>query len=780
MLLDAETLDLAPRAAEVVAALGGDPRFTLELPASQVEIVLPPLPSAAEVGAGAARRPPRPGRRVRGRSGCAAAGRGRPPLRGAARRAQPRRALRPHPRRVRRRRPRAARLRAAGPRLRAPRRDGDGRPQRAAPVPAARRRAGRERLRVRRRATPASPRSARRSASGSRARACRPSSTWETVRATSCGGSATRPCGGGSCARTRASGRSRCASPTPRPRSPKRRRWWRSCTRSSPTSRRPRRSRSARSRRRRSDRRRPRRRPRARGAPRRRGPARAAPPRAPRHARAAARPGAPRAGAGDGGRGRRRAAQPRRVRRAMARAGSPRTSRSASSTTEHRSVGYLCAAMPAVPSPRGPLTEGLLAALAQPVHALEALPVPAPADPLADEDLQLALYVMYELHYRGLDGVDEAWEWEPSLLALRARPRGGLPARPARARRRAGSRRPSPPRTSTSRCARMAEADDGPVALAAPRAPRHARPGPRVRHPPLGLPAQGGRPARVGDPAPDRPGEGRARRDRGRRVRRRPAGPHPRRAVRRRRWTELGLDAAYGAYLDRIPALTLATVNLMSLLGLHRSRRGAIVGHLALFEMTSSLPNRRYGNALRRLGFGERATAFFDEHVEADAVHEAIASVDLAGGLVRAEPDAGRRRPVGRPRARAARGPLGGVAARRVGAGALLAARPAGRRCAGLVAREARAFAPASRPSSSAARRAEADELVRPVAERARARLAAAAQRHGPAADLDLVAVLVGQRERAAHQQRPVAVWGDDDVVGGHPPRGAYPRRQIL
>ena len=55
--------------------------------------------------------------------------------------------------------------------------------------------------------------------------------------------------------------------------------------------------------------------------------------------------------------------------------------------------------------------------------------------------------------------------------------------------------------------------------------------------------------------------------------------------------------------------------------------------------MTSSLPNRRYGNAVRRLGFDtDAATAFFDEHVEADAVHEAIASVDLAGGLIRQEP----------------------------------------------------------------------------------------------------------------------------------------------
>ena len=103
----------------------------------------------------------------------------------------------------------------------------------------------------------------------------------------------------------------------------------------------------------------------------------------------------------------------------------------------------------------------------------------------------------------------------------------------------------------------------------------------------------------------------------------------------------LGLDSAAGAYLDSIPACTLATVNLMSMLGLHRRWRGAIVGHLALFEMTSSIPNRRYSAALRRLGFGGQATAFFDEHVEADAVHENIAAVDLAGGLVRQDPAQG-------------------------------------------------------------------------------------------------------------------------------------------
>jgi hypothetical protein len=37
------------------------------------------------------------------------------------------------------------------------------------------------------------------------------------------------------------------------------------------------------------------------------------------------------------------------------------------------------------------------------------------------------------------------------------------------------------------------------------------------------------------------------------------------------------------------------------------------------------------------LGFGADATAFYDEHVVADAVHESVAAVDLAGGLSRLE-----------------------------------------------------------------------------------------------------------------------------------------------
>jgi hypothetical protein len=77
----------------------------------------------------------------------------------------------------------------------------------------------------------------------------------------------------------------------------------------------------------------------------------------------------------------------------------------------------------------------------------------------------------------------------------------------------------------------------------------------------------------------------------------------------------------------------------MSLFGLHRRWRGAALGHLAAVEMTSSEPSRRYSAGLRRLGFGDRVTVFYDEHVEADAVHEQIASVDMCGSLVAQEPD---------------------------------------------------------------------------------------------------------------------------------------------
>lgn len=289
-----------------------------------------------------------------------------------------------------------------------------------------------------------------------------------------------------------------------------------------------------------------------------------------------------------------------------------------------------------MPRARGPLSEALFAELAEAPHPIAAFDCPAPVDPLVDEDLQLALYCCYELHYRGLPGVDERWEWEPWLIGLRGR----MEAIFERAVCEAAGEGPPPPRPEDSdRALRaIADGDDGPslslymsrqgtaeqmLELLAHRsayqlkeADPHSWAIPRLHGPAK---------AALVEVQADEYG-----------------GGDPER-VHAQLFADtldaVGLDASYGAYLDHLPAITLATVNLMSLFGLHRRRRGAIVGHLALYETMSAVPSRRYADAARRLGFGDRAARFFDEHVEADAVHENIAAVDMAGGFMRQEPE---------------------------------------------------------------------------------------------------------------------------------------------
>jgi hypothetical protein len=252
---------------------------------------------------------------------------------------------------------------------------------------------------------------------------------------------------------------------------------------------------------------------------------------------------------------------------------------------------------------------------------------------LEDDDLQLALYLCYELHYRSFDEVDPAWEWNPSLLGVRAR----LEAAFFAALEQCVTREQVEPEEVGDRLFALEAADQG-ASLSRKleinpdldqfrefvvhrslyqlkEADPHSWAIPRLSGPPKTalLEVQG-----------DEYGGGRAER------------MHS--ALFAKTMRALDLDTRENAYLELIPAATLASVNLMSGCGLHRARRGAIVGHLAMFEMTSALPNRRYGNALRRLGFDREATDFYDEHVEADAVHENIAAYDLAGGLAKSEP----------------------------------------------------------------------------------------------------------------------------------------------
>ncbi|ATO13470.1 hypothetical protein CO540_06145 [Micromonospora sp. WMMA2032] len=290
-----------------------------------------------------------------------------------------------------------------------------------------------------------------------------------------------------------------------------------------------------------------------------------------------------------------------------------------------------------LPGPRGPVSAALLDALrAAPGDLPAGLGVEfgAVAEPLVDEDLQLTLFLCYELHYRGWRGVADDWEWEPSLLALRARAE-----RPFEAalRRLAGPLPAVLPAALPGALTDLVAADDGPPLAATlqrradldqfrefvtHRSIYHLR---EADPHSWALPRLGGAAkAALVEIQMDEYGNGRLDR------------MHA--ELFRATMERLDLDTGYGVHLDRVPAVTLATNNLMSLFGLHRRLRGALLGHLAAYEMTSSLPNRRYGNGLRRLGVDAVATRFYDEHVEADAVHEQIAAYDLCGGLVRAEP----------------------------------------------------------------------------------------------------------------------------------------------
>ena len=290
-----------------------------------------------------------------------------------------------------------------------------------------------------------------------------------------------------------------------------------------------------------------------------------------------------------------------------------------------------------LPAPRGPLSAGLCHDLATGT-TLAPTTVAAAEGPAAggmdDDDLQIGLAILYELHYRGFDGVSDAWEWDPALLGLRA----VLERRHLEALRELTGPIDGTDEPVDRQLTALIAADDGPSLSAymakqgtleqwreylTLRSVYHLKEGdPHT----FAIPRLGGRAkAAMVEIQADEYGGGSL------------ARMHSELFGGLMR--DLGLDSSYGALWDDAPAAAFASVNTMSLFGLHRRWRGAAVGHLTAVEMTSSEPSRRYSAGLRRLGFGERTTVFYDEHVEADAVHEQIASVDMCGSLVAEQPD---------------------------------------------------------------------------------------------------------------------------------------------
>ena len=288
-----------------------------------------------------------------------------------------------------------------------------------------------------------------------------------------------------------------------------------------------------------------------------------------------------------------------------------------------------------LPRERGPISRHVIRSLASDVDPAPTL-APVLSDVLDNDDVQLALWTLYELHYRGFDGVHPDREWDLGLLELRRtiERRFELELREATGGHLAGL----PPAGDVGeQVFDMVAADDSPSAASFLQ--RHAsleqvldylreRSVQQLKESDpqsFVLPRIDG-PAKVAlaELQYDEYGGGR------------PDRLHS--ALYAQALEAAGLDPTYGAYIDDVSALSLAMANTMSLFGLNRRLRGAALGHLAAFEASSSVPSRKVARGIERVGLPELVTAYFDEHVEADAVHEQVAARDICGALVAAEP----------------------------------------------------------------------------------------------------------------------------------------------
>jgi Iron-containing redox enzyme len=248
-------------------------------------------------------------------------------------------------------------------------------------------------------------------------------------------------------------------------------------------------------------------------------------------------------------------------------------------------------------------------------------------------DVQLALYVCYELHYRGFAGVDAGWEWNPALLHLRARLEQTFLAA-------VGNEVGDIAADETAE----AEMDTLSIEPAGGRGPsyylRDVGTWEQVReyfvhyslyHLKEGDPHAWVIPRLIGQAKAsfvaveyDEFGAGRA--------------AHVHAQLFADLMGAAGLDWSYLGYIDWVPAEALAVVNLMSLFGLHRAHRGAAIGHFASTEITSPPGSRRMVEALERHGAPDECIVFYREHVEADAVHEQVVRTDVIGDLLAREP----------------------------------------------------------------------------------------------------------------------------------------------
>jgi len=281
------------------------------------------------------------------------------------------------------------------------------------------------------------------------------------------------------------------------------------------------------------------------------------------------------------------------------------------------------------PKGRGSLSEIVFESMRRPSTSWSAVLRTLPDD---DDDVQITLWALYELHYRGFEDVDDALEWQPQLIELRRSLEAGFeqelrdraPAHgpdgdfadafftvvadhdgPSLARyvQRDANREQVLELLRLRSIYHLKESD--PTAWLVPRLPNSTK-------------------AALMELQFDEYGCGD------------PSALHA--ELFARGMDACGLRPEYGAYVDDAPVEVLEENNAMSLFGLNRRLRGAALGHLAAFEVTSSVPSRRIAQGMARLSLPDAMIGYYTEHVEADAVHEQLSVRTICGSLLDQEP----------------------------------------------------------------------------------------------------------------------------------------------
>jgi len=224
-----------------------------------------------------------------------------------------------------------------------------------------------------------------------------------------------------------------------------------------------------------------------------------------------------------------------------------------------------------LPAERGPLSRTLFEAL----RGGSDLPGPAAVRPaedlLADEDVQISLYACQQLHYGGFDDVDDRYEWDPRVIGLRRRIEDDL-------EQAVRDRVKVPDATDAAEVPRiLAELLDDPDSPPLSTYIQREATGDQFRellvHRSLYhlheadphtfvIPRLSGRPkAALIEIQLDEYGGGRL--------------PRMHAELFRTTMRHAGLETGYGAYVDRVPAPTLAMNNVLSTFALNRRLRGA-------------------------------------------------------------------------------------------------------------------------------------------------------------------------------------------------------------